>query len=124
MENLKIDNITGQNSTGAKPNDPLKFLTTSSIIGDAIFNGTGEALGKIRDIMIDITEGKIEYVIIEFGGFLGVNQKYFAVPWQALSIAKEHQQAFILNETKESLKRYPGFDKDHWPNTNAHALTN
>ena len=58
MENLKIDNITGQNSTGAKPNDPLKFLTTSSIIGDAIFNGTGEALGKIRDIMIDITEGK------------------------------------------------------------------
>lgn len=71
--------------------------------------------------MIDIIEAKIAYVVIEFGGFLGMNQKYFAVPMQALTIAKEHKDAFILNETRESLKRYPGFDKDHWPNTNAHG---
>jgi hypothetical protein len=80
-------------------------------------------LGQIKDIMIDITEAKIAYVVIEFGGFLGMNQKYFAVPMQSLAIAKEHKNAFILNETKESLKRYPGFDKDHWPNTNSHVVS-
>ena len=122
MEAFHIDNMTGRNNSGARPNDPLKHLAASSLIGDNIFNPAGETLGKIKDIMIDITDAKIAYVVIEFGGFLGMNQKYFAVPMQALTIAKEHRNAFILNETKESLKRYPGFDKDHWPNTNSHVV--
>ena len=123
MEAFHIDNMTGQNNSGSRPNDPLKHLAVSSLIGDDIFNPAGEALGKIKDIMIDIIEAKIAYVVIEFGGFLGMNQKYFAVPMQSLAIAKEHKNAFILNETKESLKRYPGFDKDHWPNTNSHVAS-
>jgi len=120
MEAYNIDNMTGRNNTGKRPNDPLKHLAVSSLLGDNIFNPAGEDLGKIKDVMIDISEGKIDYVVIEFGGFLGINPKYFAVPMQALTVAQEHTNAFILNETKESLKRYPGFDKDHWPNTNLH----
>lgn len=107
MEALHIDNITGQNSSGERPNDPVRNLAASSLIGDSIFNPAGETLGKIKDIMIDIIEGRIAYVIIEFGGFLGMNQKPFAVPMQALQVAKEHKNAFILNETKESLKSSP-----------------
>lgn len=112
MEAFHIDNITGRSNSGPRTNDSLKLLAVSSLLGDNIFNPAGDNLGKIKDIMIDISESKIEYVVIEFGGFLGMNHKYFAVPIQALTIAKEHQNAFILNETKESLKRYPGFDKD------------
>jgi sporulation protein YlmC with PRC-barrel domain len=112
MEAFQVDYMTGQNNAGARPNDPLKRLAASSIIGDNIFNPAGDNLGKINDIMIDISGSKIEYLVIECGGFLGMNQKYFAVPMQALTIANEHKNAFILNETKESLKRYPGFDKD------------
>jgi sporulation protein YlmC with PRC-barrel domain len=122
MEPFNIDNMTGQNNSGSRPNEPLKHLTASSLIGDNIFNPAGETLGKIKDIMIDITEARIAYVIIEFGGFLGINQKLFAVPMQALQVAKEHTNAFILNETKESLKNYPGFDKEHWPETNSHGV--
>lgn len=122
MKAFHIDNMTGQNNSGSRPNVPLKHLTASSLIGDNIFNPAGETLGKIKDIMIDITEAKIAYVIIEFGGFLGINQKLFAVPMQALRVAKEHTNAFILDETKESLKNYPGFDKGHWPETNSHGV--
>lgn len=123
METFHIDNMTRRNNAEASVNDPLKHLAVSSLIGNNIFNPAGESLGKIKDIMIDITEGKIVYVVIEFGGFLGINQKYYAVLLQALTIAREHRNAFILNETKESLKRYPGFDKGHWPNTNSHVIT-
>ena len=76
MEAFNIDNMTGRNSTGVRPNDPLKHLAVSSIIGDNIINSQGESLGRIKDIMIDLSENKIEYVVIEFGGFLGMNQKY------------------------------------------------
>jgi len=122
MEAFHIDNMTGRNSSGARPNDPLRYLAATSLIGDSIISPQGESLGKIKEIMIDLSESKIEYVVIEFGGFLGMNQKYFAVPMQALTIAKEHRDAFILDETRESLKKYPGFDKDHWPNTNSHVV--
>lgn len=119
MEAFQVDNITGRNNSGPGQNDPLKFLCASSIIGDKIFNSAGVELGKIKDIMIDITEGKVEYLVIKFGGFLGMNQKYLAVPMHALSPAREHTDAFILNESQESLSRYPGFDGEHWPNTNS-----
>ena len=123
MGDYRIDNMTGRNSSGEKSNNPLKRLAASSIVGDHIFSPAGEDLGRITDIMIDITEGKVDYVVIEFGGFLGMSQKYIAVPLKDLTIAKEHRHAFILNESKESLKKYVGFDKDHWPETNAHLLT-
>lgn len=121
MEAFHTDNMTGQNSSGERANDPLKHLAVSSLIGDNTFNAAGETLGRIIDVMIDVIEAKISYVVIEFGGFLGMNHKYFAVQMQAMTIAKEHRNAFILNETKESLKRYPVFDKGHWPNTNWHV---
>jgi sporulation protein YlmC with PRC-barrel domain len=123
MESFNTDNITGKNTSGANSNVPLQRLTATSLIGDSIVNLQGETLGKLHDIMIDLAEGKVEYVVIEFGGFLGINQKYFAVPFQALTRAKEHHHAFVLDETKESMKKYPGFDKEHWPDTNLHRET-
>lgn len=122
-KDLNMDNMTGKNNSGASSNKPLRRLAASSMIGDHVINREGESLGKIHDMMIDLKQGNIEYVVIEFGGFLGMNQKFFAVPFNALSIAKEHRHSFILDESRESLKRYPGFDKDHWPETNLHKVS-
>jgi sporulation protein YlmC with PRC-barrel domain len=119
-ENLTMDNNTGKNHTGKHANMPVQRLTATSIIGDKVSNPAGEPLGKIMDMMIDITEGKGDYVILEFGGFLGMNQKYFAVPFQALSLDSERQM-FILHQSKEMLEIAPGFDRDHWPATNSHT---
>jgi sporulation protein YlmC with PRC-barrel domain len=121
FEKLDKDNMTGKNHSGHHPNTPVKYLTASTVIGDEVCNQQGEHLGKIKDIMLDINEGKIDYVVMEFGGFLGIGEKYFAVPFKALVIDTEHH-AFILNQSREVLENAPGFDKDHWPETNSHAL--
>jgi sporulation protein YlmC with PRC-barrel domain len=113
---MKTLNSTTDRSLELKPNS---HQTASSIIGRDIFNSTGETLGSITDIMIDTTDGKVVYLIIQFGGFLGINQKSFAVPMQALTPAKEHLNAYILNETKESMNHYPRFNKEHWADENA-----
>ena len=94
---------------------PRERFPLSSLIGNTIINRQGETLGKLHEIVIDITEGKLEYVVIEFGGFLGMNQKYFKVSFNELTPAREHRNAFILDETKASVKRFLNFDKDHWP---------
>jgi len=113
------DNITGENNTGENVNLPLKLLTASSIIGDSVYNNEDEDMGSIIDIMLDIRTGTIEYYIIEFGGFLGIGEKFFAIPFELLHIDPE-QKIFRFNEKKETLKQAPGFDKAHWPGTNAH----
>jgi sporulation protein YlmC with PRC-barrel domain len=117
MEHL--DNTTGINRSGRFANRPVKHLTASSILGDKIYNSAGEQLGEIKDIMLNLDEGSIAYVVIEFGGFLGMGQKLFSVPFDALHLDAE-KQTFILHRSKESLENEPGFDKDHWPETNAH----
>lgn len=117
---LEKDNMTGENHTGKRPNKPVQFLTASSVIGDKIYNHLDEDLGEIKEIMLDIRNGSIEYVVLEYGGFLGMGSKFFAIPFKALDIdTKRH--AFILRQSKQVLENAPGFDKDHWPETNSHS---
>jgi len=87
---LNKENLTGVNKEGKHPNRPLKYLTATSIIGDKVYNDKDEHMGAIEEIMIDITTGQIEYVVIKFGGFLTINEKA------------------------------PGFDMNQWPETNFH----
>ena len=49
-------------------------------------NPDGENLGEIKDIMLDLETGKIDYFVIEFGGFLGLGVKYFAIPFRLLKL--------------------------------------
>ena len=118
-KDLEKDNLTGKNHEGPNANSSAHILTATSIIGDKVENAKGEELGKIKDIMIDRRRGIVEYMIIEFGGFLGVGEKYFAVPFSQL-ILKPGKQIFILDKDKSFLEKAPGFDKNHWPETNGH----
>lgn len=91
-------------------------LSASSLSKDGVVNPQGEDLGKIEDIMIDVNTGRVAYVVLSFGGFLGLGEKLFAVPWEAMSV-DTNRKVFVLNVQREVLKKAPGFDKDHWPLT-------
>lgn len=119
MTELFNDNLTGENEEGLYPNLPLKCLTATSIIGDKVYNKEDEYLGDIKEIMLNLNTGQIEYYVIEFGGFLGIGEKLFAIPFRLLSIDAD-KQLFIFDQQKEILENAPGFDKQHWPETNIH----
>lgn len=121
METMENDNLTGQNDSGKHANTPVRLLTSTSVVGDKVYNSVNETLGDIKDLMLNLHDGTIEYVVIEYGGFLGIGEKYFAVPFRALSIDPS-RHAFILDQKKEVLESAPGFDKDHWPDTNSHTM--
>jgi sporulation protein YlmC with PRC-barrel domain len=117
--NFEKENKTGENHSGVNANWPVKFLTATSIIGDDVLNEKDEKIGEIKDVMLDIRRGLIEYVVVECSGFLGFNDRLFALPFSALKI-KQSKKAFILLNGSELLKKAPGFDKKHWPETNSH----
>ncbi len=89
-------------------------LSATSVIGNKVINPAGELLGSIKELMIDFDEGQIAYAVLSFGGFLGLGDKLFAIPLEALTFATEDHTA-ILDVEKEVLRSAPGFDKDHWP---------
>ena len=91
-------------------------LSASTMVGDKVRNLEGEDLGKIEEIMIDVEHGRVAYAVLSFGGFLGIGNKLFAVPWSALTLDAENK-AFVLEMDKEMLEEAPGFDKDDWPDT-------
>lgn len=101
--------------------DDPEFLSASTIKGDKVVNTAGEDLGKIEELMIDLRDGRIAYAVLSFGGFLGLGNKLFAIPWSALSL-RVHEHAFVLDIPKEVLEKAEGFDKDNWPVTNREWL--
>jgi sporulation protein YlmC with PRC-barrel domain len=91
-----------------------RVMSAGTLAGDRVRNAAGEDLGKIEEIMIDVPTGRIAYAVLSFGGFLGMGNKLFAVPWNALTL-DEVEHEFILDVPKETLENAPGFDKDNWP---------
>jgi sporulation protein YlmC with PRC-barrel domain len=90
-------------------------LSATTIIGDSVKNATGEDLGSVEDLMINLETGDVEYAVLSFGGFLGMGDKLFAVPIEVMQVDTK-QKRFVLNESKERLENAPGFDKANWPN--------
>jgi sporulation protein YlmC with PRC-barrel domain len=113
------DNLTGENQGPLLPNRMGRYLTASSLQGDRVVNPAGEHLGDIKDIMMDLEAGNIDYFIIEFGGFLGLGVKYFAIPFRLLTLDAANKR-FIFNQSRDVLEKAPGFDMEHWPDTNLH----
>lgn len=102
--------------------DSHYVVKASEVTGVNVINNLGESLGDINEVVIDKISGKVNYLVLDFGGFLGFGNKFFAVPWRAFTYNNE-SDCFVLNVDKESLKDAPGFDKDHWPNFSDPHLT-
>jgi sporulation protein YlmC with PRC-barrel domain len=96
-----------------------RVLSATTMIGDGIKNIEGEDLGKLEELMMDLNTGRIAYAVISFGGVLGIGNKLFAVPWEALSLDTDDHK-FFLDVDKDTLEDAPGFDKDNWPKEPTH----
>ena len=90
-------------------------VSASKIIGEAVVNLQNEDLGKIHELVIDAKDGRLAYAVLSFGGFMGMGNKLFALPWKAFEFSTTENK-LILNVNKDKLKAAPGFDKDaKWP---------
>jgi sporulation protein YlmC with PRC-barrel domain len=67
------------------PNDTRgRLIAADQVEGTSIYNGKGESLGSVEDVMIDKVSGRIAYAIAGFGGFLGIGNRHYPLPWDKL----------------------------------------
>lgn len=93
-----------------------RVVRASELIGLNVQNKNDEAVGEIKDIVFDPSQGRIRYIAFGAGGVLGLGDKYFAIPWTSFDCRKDgDNHKVILNVDKDAFKNAKGFDKDHWP---------
>jgi hypothetical protein len=112
-------NYITRDTYGMYNNDDSKgpgpaLMGADTLLGNDVYNSANEDLGDIKEFMIDMASGRVAYAVLSYGGVLGIGDKLFAVPWNALRLDTVNKR-FTLDIAKSALKDAPGFDKDHWP---------
>ncbi|MPR11611.1 PRC-barrel domain-containing protein [Microvirga tunisiensis] len=62
-----------------------RLIASSKVEGTPVFNQSGEQLGSVYNFMVDKISGQVAYVVMSFGGFLGIGESYHPLPWRALT---------------------------------------
>lgn len=101
-----------KHASGKGPGPSL--MGSDTLIGESVVNNQGLSLGDIKEIMLDMRSGQVAYAVLAFGGFFGLGEKLFAVPWQAMRLDTDNK-CFVLDVDKERLKSAPGFNAHAWP---------
>jgi len=112
--NYEIRDTYGIYKTNSHNGPGPRLMGADTLLGNDVYNLQNEDIGDIKEIMLDVASGNVEYAVLSFGSFLGLGEKLFAVPWNALKLDTENKR-FLLDVDKERLKNAPGFDKDNWP---------
>jgi len=86
----------------------------SALKGARVHNFAGEDLGKVDDFVMDFDSGRVAYVVVAVGGFLGMGDRLFPVPWDLFTTRTEDHE-FFLDVEKQMLLDAPAFDRSNWP---------
>jgi sporulation protein YlmC with PRC-barrel domain len=105
-----LDDTVPNRNRGPGPH----LMGADTLLGNDVYNAQDEDLGDIKEIMLDMRTGHVSYAVLSFGGFLGMGEKLFAVPWSALKLDTVNKR-FVLDASKDRLEGAPGFDKNDWP---------
>jgi hypothetical protein len=90
------------------------YVSSDDIVGKKVKNPEGYDLGVIETLRVGLLEGRVAYVVLKYGGMLGIGAKYFAIPIEAM-VYRPGDDVFVVNVSKERLDTDPGFREGEWP---------
>ena len=90
-----------------------RFVPSVRLARYDVVNKKGDDMGQVQTFVVDMREGLIAFALVAFGGFLGITDKWFALPWVALEWHPKTMK-FILDMPEAVLKNAPGMHKDKW----------
>lgn len=103
---------TIQQTSPAK--ETTRLISSEKVTGSNVENTDGKNLGHIEEIMIDKISGRVGYAVLNYGSFLGMGGKLFAVPWDSLKY-DTRRNAYVIGIPEERLKNAPSFESATWP---------
>ena len=94
--------VAQQSSSSPSTTQPSVLVGSSSLVGSTVRNSEGRDVGKVSQLMIEPSEGRISSVIVSTGGTLGVGSNTISVPWNAVKIGQDQGKVIVTaNQTLE-----------------------
>ena len=93
-----------------------RLIASDKVEGTAVYNRQGERLGSIYNFMVDKRSGQVEYAVMSFGGFLGIGDDYYPLPWKALNY-DTNLGGYVVDLDKDRLQQAPHYaraDESEW----------
>ena len=91
--------------------ETVSLIGSDKVDGTAVYGMDGRKIGSVQRVMIDKVSGKIAYAVVSFGGFLGMGEEYFPMPWAALKYDTS-LEGYRVNMTEDQLKGAPRFNRN------------
>ncbi len=107
--------MTGERAgAGLAIDETARLIASDKVEGTAVYDGTATHLGSVQNAMIDKFSGQVAYVVISFGGFLGIGTQYYPLPWKKLTYDNS-VGGYVVDVTQAQLERAPHYAADEEP---------
>jgi len=74
---------------GIEAKEQGNLIGSDKVEGTNVYGANGEKIGSIERVMIDKPSGRVSYAVLGFGGFMGLGNDHYPLPWQSLKYNKE-----------------------------------
>ena len=104
-------NETSTETSSVSNDDEHKLILASRVLKTNVYNKAGDHIGHVKDLSIDRITGNTKYVIVSFGGFLGIGERFHPLPWSLLDFAPDWG-GYVVPLDKAALANAPHYDSD------------
>lgn len=87
------------------------LIGSDKVEGTAVYGADDNKIGSIERVMIDKVSGKVSYAVLGFGGFLGLGNDHYPLPWQSLKY-DTRLGGYVAGVTEQQLRGAPKFGND------------
>ena len=87
------------------------LIGSDKVEGTAVYGADRNKIGSIERVMIDKASGKVSYAVLSFGGFLGIGDDHYPLPWQSLKYDTS-LGGYLTGVTETQLKGAPKYGND------------
>lgn len=88
------------------------LIGSDKVEGTAVYGADGEKIGSIERVMIDKVSGKVSYAVLGFGGFFGLGNDHYPLPWQSLKYDTS-LGGYVTGITEQQLRGAPRYSNDN-----------
>jgi sporulation protein YlmC with PRC-barrel domain len=84
------------------------LIAAKQVQGTTVYTSGLEKLGSVEDVMIDKATGRIAYAVLSFGGFLGIGDRFYPLPWEKLTYSTE-MGGYVVDVDRGMLEGAPSY---------------
>ena len=99
---------------GLPIDETSRLIASNKVEGTPVYSRDRERLGTVYNFMVDKVSGQVEYAVLRYGGFLGMGQRYYPLPWRVLTYHRD-AGGYVIDMLARDFEDAPSFDRDSEP---------